>query len=67
MFVLTLFCYTGLFFIFPCTDNILKLDLRVMTYDVPPQEVRVDYELSLYCIDLFWRTKANDSQGCSGL
>jgi len=53
MFVLTLFCYTGLFFIFPCTDNILKLDLRVMTYDVPPQEVRVDYELSLYCIDLF--------------
>lgn len=29
----------GLFFIFPCMDNYLKVDLRTVTFDVPPQEV----------------------------
>ena len=29
----------GIFFIIPCVDNYLKVDLRVVSFDVPPQEV----------------------------
>ncbi|XP_067941145.1 band 7 protein AGAP004871-like [Watersipora subatra] len=29
----------GLFFIFPCMDNYIKVDLRTVTFDVPPQEI----------------------------
>ena len=29
----------GIFFILPCLDNYMKVDLRTVTFDVPPQEV----------------------------
>jgi erythrocyte band 7 integral membrane protein len=29
----------GLFFILPCIDNMLIIDLRTMIFDVPPQEI----------------------------
>jgi erythrocyte band 7 integral membrane protein len=29
----------GLFFILPCIDNIVVVDLRTVTFDVPPQEI----------------------------
>ena len=29
----------GLFFILPCVDNIVKVDLRTTTFNIPPQEV----------------------------
>ncbi len=29
----------GLFFILPCIENITTLDLRTITFDVPPQEI----------------------------
>jgi erythrocyte band 7 integral membrane protein len=29
----------GLFFILPCIDNIVTVDLRTITFDVPPQEI----------------------------
>ncbi len=29
----------GLFFILPCIDEIVKIDLRTVTFDVPPQEI----------------------------
>jgi erythrocyte band 7 integral membrane protein len=29
----------GLFFILPCIDNIITVDLRTITFDVPPQEI----------------------------
>ena len=29
----------GLFFIIPCMDNISVVDLRTITFDVPPQEI----------------------------
>jgi len=29
----------GIFFILPCIDNYLKVDLRVVSFDVPPQEI----------------------------
>ena len=30
----------GLFFIMPCVDSYKKVDLRTVSFDVPPQEVR---------------------------
>ncbi|UJR37376.1 hypothetical protein I4U23_030083 [Adineta vaga] len=29
----------GLFFVLPCVDSIIKVDLRTITFDVPPQEI----------------------------
>ena len=29
----------GIFFIIPCIDSYEKVDLRTVTFDVPPQEV----------------------------
>ncbi|XP_062579642.1 mechanosensory protein 2-like [Saccostrea cucullata] len=29
----------GLFFLWPCVDEMQKVDLRVLSYDVPPQEI----------------------------
>ncbi|KAJ8300346.1 hypothetical protein KUTeg_021865 [Tegillarca granosa] len=29
----------GLFFIFPCTDEFKKVDMRTIAFDVPPQEI----------------------------
>ncbi|ETN78487.1 hypothetical protein NECAME_10335 [Necator americanus] len=30
----------GIFFVLPCIDSYKKIDLRVVSFDVPPQEVR---------------------------
>ena len=30
----------GLFFVMPCVDSYKKVDLRTVSFDVPPQEVR---------------------------
>ncbi|XP_029392246.1 erythrocyte band 7 integral membrane protein isoform X2 [Mus pahari] len=29
----------GLFFILPCTDSLIKVDMRTISFDIPPQEV----------------------------
>lgn len=29
----------GLFFVIPCTDSFIKIDLRTVSYDIPPQEI----------------------------
>ena len=33
------FSVVGLFFIIPCIDSFIKVDLRTISFDVPPQEV----------------------------
>jgi len=40
-YVLLYLVVTGLFFIIPCTDTYTKVDLRTVSFDVPPQEVNV--------------------------
>ncbi|OTF69319.1 mechanosensory protein 2-like protein [Euroglyphus maynei] len=30
----------GIFFIIPCIDSYCKVDLRTVSFDVPPQEIR---------------------------
>ena len=37
----------GIFFILPCVDNYTKVDMRVITFDVPPQEVGDTLNVSL--------------------
>ena len=32
----------GVFFVIPCLDIYEKIDMRTVTYDVPPQEVATD-------------------------
>ncbi|MEE6505060.1 hypothetical protein FKM82_005430 [Ascaphus truei] len=29
----------GLFFVLPCTDNFIKVDIRTISFDIPPQEI----------------------------
>uniref|UniRef100_A0A8C8RJ21 Stomatin n=1 Tax=Pelusios castaneus TaxID=367368 RepID=A0A8C8RJ21_9SAUR len=29
----------GLFFVLPCTDNFIKVDMRTISFDIPPQEI----------------------------
>ncbi|KAF1394314.1 hypothetical protein PFLUV_G00025230 [Perca fluviatilis] len=29
----------GLFFVLPCTDTLVKVDLRTVSFDIPPQEI----------------------------
>ena len=29
----------GLFFILPCMDDVQKVDLRTISFDIPPQEI----------------------------
>jgi len=39
----------GIFFIIPCIDSYQKVDLRTVSFDVPPQEVKtVTLEIVLY-------------------
>ena len=33
----------GLFFILPCTDSFIKVDMRTISFDIPPQEVRLSF------------------------
>ena len=46
----------GIFFIVPCIDSYKKLDLRTVTFDVPPQEVTpIDsrrQDESILCADI---------------
>ena len=37
----------GVFFVIPCLDIYEKIDMRTVTYDVPPQEVAADIELTM--------------------
>ena len=39
--------YAGLFFIIPCMDSYTKVDLRTVSFDVPPQEVSLSKLLRL--------------------
>ena len=41
----------GLFFIMPCVDSYKKVDLRTVSFDVPPQEVR-ESSSSVQCFKL---------------
>ena len=37
--------FEGIFFVIPCTDSYKKVDLRTVSFDVPPQEVARHHHL----------------------
>ena len=37
--VLYFYCLTGLFFVYPCMDTVVTVDLRTKSFDIAPQEV----------------------------
>ena len=39
----------GLFFILPCLDTIQTVDLRTITFDVPPQEILTKDSVTVVC------------------
>ena len=46
----------GLFCVIPCTDSIVKVDLRIVSFDVPPQEV-LSVLLFAYLMLPSWHSK----------
>ncbi|XP_043928010.1 stomatin-like [Protopterus annectens] len=40
----------GLFFVLPCTDNFVKVDLRTISFDIPPQEILTKDSVTI-CVD----------------
>uniref|UniRef100_A0A3Q0QSF6 Stomatin n=1 Tax=Amphilophus citrinellus TaxID=61819 RepID=A0A3Q0QSF6_AMPCI len=40
----------GLYFILPCTDNFINVDMRTITFDIPPQEVLTRHSVTV-CVD----------------
>ncbi|XP_077578320.1 stomatin (EPB72)-like 3a [Stigmatopora nigra] len=40
----------GLFFVIPCTDDFVKVDLRTVSFDIPPQEVLTKDSVTA-CVD----------------
>ena len=44
--------FEGIFFVIPCTDSYKKVDLRTVSFDVPPQEVGLDGKSFVLCFDI---------------
>ena len=40
----------GVFFVIPCVDNYVKIDMRTATYEIPPQEVGMIEEEKIYLL-----------------
>ena len=66
--------HTGLFFVLPCIDDVHVVNLRTVTFDVPPQEVSKYLHtrthtghfciLSLNCLSLCVQVLTKDSVTC---
>ena len=41
----------GLFFVMPCVDSYKKVDLRTVSFDVPPQEVSITFKTAKEFLD----------------
>uniref|UniRef100_A0A8C5DTY5 Stomatin (EPB72)-like 3b n=1 Tax=Gouania willdenowi TaxID=441366 RepID=A0A8C5DTY5_GOUWI len=40
----------GIFFVLPCTDSFVKVDLRTVSFDIPPQEILTKDSVTV-CVD----------------
>ena len=42
----------GVFFIIPCVDVYEKIDMRSQTFEIPPQEVKIDQHVhAIFCFE----------------
>lgn len=46
--------HIGLFFIIPCTDQFIKVDLRTISFDIPPQEVSTCHMRPLFFVPVYY-------------
>jgi len=54
----------GIFFIIPCIDTYRKVDLRTVSFDVPPQEVCIESWINkkyFHLDSLWWKVLSRDS------
>merc|ERR1719422_1684528 len=51
----------GLFTILPCIDNIVTVDLRTVTFEVPPQEILTKVSVTVDAVVFF---KIHDPMAC---
>jgi len=51
----------GLFFIIPCVDDIIRVDLRTVSFDIPPQEILTKDSVTI-AVDAVVYYKVSDSQ-----
>ena len=49
---LVVHCLLGIFFVLPCIESYQKVDLRTITLDVPPQEVKHCRLSNRFCLGL---------------
>ncbi|XP_076024965.1 stomatin (EPB72)-like 3b [Genypterus blacodes] len=49
----------GIFFVLPCTDSFVKVDLRTISFDIPPQEVLTKDSVTI-CVDGVVYFRVND-------
>ncbi|XP_028656007.2 stomatin [Erpetoichthys calabaricus] len=40
----------GIFFVLPCTDSFIKIDIRTISFDIPPQEILTKDSVTI-CVD----------------
>ena len=52
----------GLFFIMPCVDSYKKVDLRTVSFDVPPQEILTKDSVTV-AVDAVVYYKVSDLRG----
>jgi len=53
----------GIFFILPCVDSYTKVDMRVLTYDVPPQEILTKDSVTIH-VDAIMYYKVSNATCC---
>jgi len=53
----------GIFFIIPCVDSYTKVDMRVLTFDVPPQEILTKDSVTVH-VDAIMYYKVNNATSC---
>ncbi|KAI3381423.1 hypothetical protein SNEBB_000868 [Seison nebaliae] len=53
----------GIFFVIPCTDQYVKIDLRTMTFDIPPQEILTKDSVTI-SVDAVVYAKVHNPAAC---
>jgi len=53
----------GIFFIIPCVDSYTKVDMRVLTFDVPPQEILTKDSVTVF-VDAIMYYKVYNATSC---
>jgi len=53
----------GIFFILPCVDSYSKVDMRTVTFDVPPQEILTRDSVTIH-VDAIMYYKVSDATSC---